>query len=371
MSLAFPVLSVFFFVLTGYYGTSYYVLGSAHPPTEDYPVAYWRRIFQMGLLAALVLGVYSALTYALPTYGLSQTFLALLTGGLLSLVSYGIGIRLARQHMHWFSTAHFVARLTEWVVSPFHWAVEPFLKGSSAELHASSLAIQGHEEPLEAQMMMNALDFKEVRVRDCMIPRTEITAVSLDDDLDTLREAFINSGHSKVVVYGESIDDVVGYCHSLAIFRKPKKISDILTSILIVPESMPANDLLLRFLAERRSLALVVDEFGGTSGLVSVEDIVEQIFGEIQDEYDTTEDWIERQLDPNTYLLSARHEIDYLNEKYGWRLPEGDYDTLAGLLIQVHEDLPQTNDIITLPPYVFQVVTMQERRIELVRLTIE
>jgi CBS domain containing-hemolysin-like protein len=162
----------------------------------------------------------------------------------------------------------------------------------------------------------------------------------------------------------------VGYCHSLALFRKPKEISSIITPILIVPEAMPASDLMLRFLEERKSLALVVDEFGGTSGLVSVEDVVEQIFGEIQDEYDTTEDWTERQLDESTYILSARHEIDYLNEKYDWALPEGDYDTLAGLLIHIHEDLPRVNDEILLPPYTFKVVSMQDTRIELVRLTI-
>ena len=128
---------------------------------------------------------------------------------------------------------------------------------------------------------------------------------------------------------------------------------------------------MLRFLEERRSLALVVDEFGGTSGLVSVEDVVEQIFGEIQDEYDSTEDWTERKLDDDSYILSARHELDYLNEKYGWELPEGDYDTLAGMLIDNFGDLPEVNETVSIPPYAFQVVSMQDTRIELVRLTIE
>lgn len=220
-------------------------------------------------------------------------------------------------------------------------------------------------------MFINALDFKDVRIRDCMIPRMEITAVALDDSIEDLRQAFISSGHSKIVVYRESIDDVVGYCHSLALFRKPREITSIVTPILIVPEAMPASDLMLRFLEERKSLALVVDEFGGTSGLVSVEDVVEQIFGEIQDEYDTTEDWTERQVDRNTYLLSARHEVDYLNEKYDWRFPEGDYDTLAGMLIHMHGDLPKVNDVIEIRPYTFKIISMQDTRIELVRLSIE
>jgi CBS domain containing-hemolysin-like protein len=202
-----------------------------------------------------------------------------------------------------------------------------------------------------------------------MIPRTEISAVNVSDTIEDLKKTFLASGHSKIIVYRESVDDVLGYCHALSLFRKPKEISSIVTPILIVPEAMPASDLMLRFLEERRSLALVVDEFGGTSGLVSVEDVVEQIFGEIQDEYDSTEDWTERKVDDNTYILSARHEVDYLNEKYGWDLPEGDYDTLAGMLIQVHGDLPEVNDDISMPPYSFQIISMQDTRIELVKLT--
>jgi CBS domain containing-hemolysin-like protein len=262
-----------------------------------------------------------------------------------------------------------------------YWFLEPFFKeppglytnrlpGYVREESESADDSDYEDHRIEERMFINALDFKDVRIRDCMIPRTEITAVALDDEIEDLRQAFISSGHSKIVVYRESIDDVVGYCHSLTLFRKPKEISSIVTPMLIVPEAMPASDLMLRFLEERKSLALVVDEFGGTSGLVSVEDVVEQIFGEIQDEYDSTEDWTERLLDENTYLLSARHEVDYLNDKYGWELPEGDYDTLAGMLIHIYGDLPKVNDIIELPNYVFKVVSMQDTRIELVRLTI-
>jgi CBS domain containing-hemolysin-like protein len=257
-----------------------------------------------------------------------------------------------------------------------YWVVEPFVKENILSNSLRDDAVSADDpdfddHSIEERMFINALDFKDLRIRDCMIPRTEISAVNVNASIEDLRKIFLTSGHSKIIVHRDSVDDVLGYCHALSLFKKPKEISNIITPILIVPEAMPASDLMLRFLEERRSLALVVDEFGGTSGLVSVEDVVEQIFGEIQDEYDSTEDWTERAIDEHTFILSARHEIDYLNEKYGWELPEGDYDTLAGMIIHLHGDLPEVNDTLSLPPYSFQVVSMQDTRIELVRLTIE
>ncbi|GAA4395148.1 hemolysin family protein [Nibrella viscosa] len=226
------------------------------------------------------------------------------------------------------------------------------------------------EIEVDTRIFNNAIELRDVRVRDCMIPRTEIAAVCVDDSIDELRHEFQETGHSKIIVYRDNIDDVIGYCHAVALFQKPASIESILTPMLTVPETMPAQDLMLRFIGERKSLALVVDEFGGTSGIISVEDIVEQIFGEIQDEYDTNEDWTERQIDQNTYLLSARHEIEYLNEKYNWSIPEGDYDTLGGLILAVNEDLPSVNDIIELPPFVFTVVSMDGTRIDTVKVQI-
>ncbi|MCY7357282.1 MAG: hemolysin family protein [Rudanella sp.] len=228
------------------------------------------------------------------------------------------------------------------------------------------------EVDVDTRIFNNAIEFRDVRVRDCLIPRREVTAVEVDDSVDDLRRAFQNSGHSKILVYRESIDDIIGYCHALALFEKPQTIESILTPIVTVPETMPAQDLLLRFTSEHKSLALVVDEFGGTAGIISVEDIVEQIFGEIQDEFDTNEDWTERQIDDNTYRLSARHEIAYLNEKFGWNIPEGDqpsarYDTLGGLILALNEDLPSVGERIEMAPFTFIVESMDGTRIDTVK----
>ncbi len=340
---------------------------------------YWQRMLRMTVLG-LVMASCFFLTGVIENYMPGNVWLAgglVFAGMILTWLLSGIfwkGIHV--MFPAFFDNGNIQVRVAEWLFTPVYWLFEPVEMLIRKKEQRLLLEENGHEtesdelERIDEQMYRNAIGFKDVRIRDCMIPRTEITAVSIDDDVEDLRQAFISSGHSKVVVYRESIDDVAGYCHALAMFRKPKNIASIVTPVLIVPEAMPANDLMLRFLEERKSLALVVDEFGGTSGLVSVEDIVEQVFGEIQDEYDITEDWIERKIDENTYMLSGRHEIDYLNSQYGWELEEGEYDTLAGMLIHINGDFPAVNDEIESGPYHFTIVSMQDTRIDLIRLSI-
>ncbi|MCX8491136.1 MAG: hemolysin family protein [Cyclobacteriaceae bacterium] len=236
----------------------------------------------------------------------------------------------------------------------------------------SMLKVRHEDEDvgLDKKIFHNALEFKTVRIRDCMIPRTEVTAVDVKEDIDKLTDAFIQSGHSKILVYKESIDNVIGYCHSSALFKKPQHIEDILTPINIVQETMMANQLMVQLIKEQKSLALVVDEFGGTSGIVSMEDVIEEIFGEIEDEHDD-DDLVEEKIDKNTYLFSARLEVDYLNDHYKWELPKGDYETLAGLILSYTEDFPAEGETVVIPPYSFTIQKTENKLINTVKLTVD
>lgn len=235
----------------------------------------------------------------------------------------------------------------------------------------NNLKADGADEQVEidTEIFENAVEFKTIRIRDCMVPRTDIVAVEIGEPISELNKVFIESGHSKIVVYKENIDEVVGYCHHLELFKKPKAIKDILTPIIIVPETALANDLLVQFISERKSLALVVDEFGGTGGIVSMEDVIEQIFGEIEDEYDS-DDLLEQRVSEQEYLLSARHEIDYLNEKYHWNIPLGDYETLSGFILSVTEEIPRKGDTVTSGEFTFTIMTKLDHRIDTVKLKI-
>lgn len=220
----------------------------------------------------------------------------------------------------------------------------------------------------DIQILQNAMEFRHIKLRECMIPRTEIEAISIDENIDRLLEKFSETKHSKILVYQESIDNIVGYVHSYDMFKRPHAIAEVLRKIDVFPETFTASRLLSRFTQSRQGIAVVVDEFGGTSGIVSMEDVMEEIFGEIEDEYDE-EETIEQQLEPNDYLFSARLEIDYLNMAYNLEIPESeDYETLAGFILHQHESIPSLGEEITIPPYKFTVMKATGNRLIEVRL---
>jgi len=222
----------------------------------------------------------------------------------------------------------------------------------------------------EIQMFQNAMEFRNVRLRECMVPRTEILAVEENDSLERLLEMFISSEYSRILVYRETIDNIVGFVHSFDMFRSPDSITKVMKPIFYVPESMMASYALNMFIQNHRSLAVVVDEFGGTSGIVTIEDVMEEIFGEIEDEFDSG-DLVEQKISDKEYLFSARLEIDYLNEKYNLRLPESEeYKTLAGLIIHYYERIPDLNEKIIIEHFQFDIVEVAENRIEMARLVI-
>ncbi len=234
----------------------------------------------------------------------------------------------------------------------------------------SELSELREEKDHDIKIFQNALDFSKVKLRECMVPRTELVALEEDSSADEIRHAFIESGLSKILIYKETIDNIIGYVNLKDLFGNAKGIQSYIISLSIVPESMPANKLLKLFVNEKKSIALVVDEFGGTSGIVTIEDIMEEIFGEIEDEHDTSE-LIEKQINNSEYVFSARLEIDYLNEKYHLNLPENDeYETLAGFIFFSHESIPKLNQRINISNFEFKILKVSETRIEIVHLKI-
>ena len=227
---------------------------------------------------------------------------------------------------------------------------------------------EGEEIDAEIQIFKNALDFSDVKVRECMIPRTEIIALEVETDLDQLREKFIKTGLSKILIYRENIDNIIGYVHSKELFKSPESIKSILLPVAVVPEAMSAQDLLDECIKSNRSIAVVVDEFGGTSGILTIEDIIEEIFGEIEDEHDK-EELLEVKINDNEFELSARIEIDYLNDKYQLDLPESDeYETIAGLIINIHESIPEKGEIIRLEHFSFTIEEVDNNKIETIKI---
>jgi CBS domain containing-hemolysin-like protein len=220
----------------------------------------------------------------------------------------------------------------------------------------------------EMQILQNALGFSEIKARDCMIPRTDIVALELSDDIQELKNVFIETGLSKILIYRDSIDNIIGYIHSFELFKKPSAIKEILIPISFVPEAMPAKELLEKFAKQQGNIAVVVDEFGGTAGIVTIEDVVEEIFGDIEDEHDTDQ-LLEEQIDHNTYVFSARQDIDYLNEEYDVELEEStEYETLGGLVLHYLESIPPVGTVLDLPTCKLTIQEVSDRRIEVVRL---
>ncbi|KAA6351288.1 Hemolysin C [termite gut metagenome] len=229
-----------------------------------------------------------------------------------------------------------------------------------------------NEEDLneEVKIFQKALDFPDVKVRDCIVPRTEIVGVDLTASLDELLNKFVESGISKIIVYDETIDNVTGYIHSLEMFRHPKDWHAHVKEIPIVPETMSAGKLMKLFMQEKKTLALVVDEFGGTSGIVSLEDLVEEIFGDIEDEHDNTS-YTCMQINKNEYLLSARLETEKVNSTFGLNLPESDgYMTIGGLILSYNQSFPKLNELIQIGNYQFKISKVTATKIELVHLKV-
>lgn len=224
----------------------------------------------------------------------------------------------------------------------------------------------------EIQIFQNALEFSGVKARDIMTPRTEIVAVDLYDSVDELKELFVETGYSKIVVYENSLDEIVGYVHSFDLFKKPKNIKSVVIPVEFVPETIYIKDVMDLLIKKRKSVAVVLDEYGGTSGIITVEDIVEELFGEIEDEHDSDEELIEKELEEDTYLFSARFDVEYLNQTYKLQIPESDsYGTLGGFIVDFTKEIPQKDDVITIGNYHFVIEEATNKKIELVKMTVK
>lgn len=222
----------------------------------------------------------------------------------------------------------------------------------------------------EVQMFQNALEFSGVKAREIMIPRTEIVAVELNESIENLIATFVSSGFSKILIYNENIDDILGYVHSFDMFKKPKAIKEVLIPIVNIPETIQINEVLNILTRKRKSMAVVLDEYGGTSGIVTLEDIVEELFGEIEDEHDKDK-FIEEQISDTEYLFSARLEVEYLNETYHLDIPESEeYETLGGFIVLHNEGIPTQDEVIEIPPFTFTIEACSQTKIETVRLTV-
>ncbi|MFM9825544.1 hemolysin family protein [Flavobacterium sp.] len=233
--------------------------------------------------------------------------------------------------------------------------------------------VEDHEKiDSEIQIFQNALDFSRVKARDVMTPRTELVAIDLYDSVLDLKQLFIEMSYSKILVYQNSLDDIIGYVHSFDLFKKPKSIKSVVITIEYVPETMFINDVMNLLTKKKKSVAVVLDEYGGTSGIITMEDIIEELFGEIEDEHDLDEELIEKELGNSTYIFSARFDVEYLNQTYKFSIPESDsYGTLGGFIVDATKEIPQKGAEITIDNYCFRIEEATNKKIELVKLTIK
>jgi CBS domain containing-hemolysin-like protein len=246
---------------------------------------------------------------------------------------------------------------------------QPFSRADLENFFQQGGELNPDNQDLNTELFEAALSLPKVRVRECLVPRKEIEAIELSTSVEEVRKKMIDTKLSKLVVYDGNVDHIVGYIHQLDLFKKPALIKDILLPIPAVPESMSATDLISKFTRERKSIAWVVDEFGGTAGIVTMEDLLEEIFGEIRDEYDV-EEFEEKQLSETEYIFSGRLELDYLREKYSLEFPENDSETLSGFIIHQHETIPRLKERIVIGNYEFEVMNVSDTRIEMVKLRV-
>lgn len=271
--------------------------------------------------------------------------------------------------------SRFIALISDFFLRVFFNVTEDevqlaFTKAELGHYIDEQLESKEDEVDTEIQIFQNALDFHDVKAREAMIPRTEIVAVEVHDSIKNLRDLFTETGLSKIMVYSNSLDDIIGYAHFFDLFKKPKNIRSMLLPIEIIPESMMIHDVLNDLILKRKSVAIVLDEYGGTSGLITVEDIIEELFGEIEDEHDSM-DLVEEKINDREFRLSTRHEVDYLNETYDLHLAENnDYETLGGLIVHHTENIPSTGEIILIDNYQFTILKESTSKIEEVYLKV-
>lgn len=244
---------------------------------------------------------------------------------------------------------------------------EAFGKGDLEHFYQQSKDQAEDNQELNTELFENALSLPLIKIRQCLVPRTEIEALEITDTIEEAKQKMVDTRLSKLVIYKENIDNILGYIHQLDLFKNPADIGSILLPIPAVPQSMSATDLINKFTRERKSIAWVVDEFGGTAGIVTMEDVLEEIFGEIKDEYDV-EEFVEKQIAEDEYILSGRLEIDYLNEKYDFDFSVAESETLSGFIIANHQSIPQQKDRIIIDRYEFEVLNVSDTRIETVKM---